>query len=632
MRPTSKGQPWGRKELILTLDLYKDLKGHIPDLRDPEIIALSSVLSELALMQGDAESSGGRSRAAIIFKMSNFRSLDPQARDKGKTGLANVGSLDRAIWNEFLRDPTKLRREAKSIRAEIRAGRKEIQPLRANLHILRLLGDELIGSPQLAIFELVKNAYDADAENAFVHMDLDGQAPSITVRDNGSGMSIETIREGWLQIGTPLKRGSQIERTTRFGRLPLGEKGVGRLAAFKLGNRLEMFTRQAGGTEYQIVMDLENIFAADDKMRDSSLEDVRVWVRAMREPKHFSGNKSGTLIRINKLRPELDWPRREIRELRRMVNSLSSPFKEIGEFKAVLEVPGRQDEITDLMEIDSILDRAVWSYRFKLSAKSLFEWEYRFNPPDVLRGLKTRELRSAEAERLEYEPYEPDDDMPSRPPRDRLFAPPEDFKGIGPMEGRIYVYDLRSEVLKHLGGTKLVKMVLQNQGGIRVYRDGVRVFNYGEPGDDWLELNIKRVNKPGRTLATNSVLSAIHLTMDQSQGLREKTNREGFDENEAYNRFRKIVQSVIEHFNTKRQPDREALDSILKGDPIREGGPERLRKSVDEILEIARKKGIIDQISKPIERVRKEYETLQEVVVSSGAGLNIAIVFHEVER
>ena len=235
--------------------------------------------------------------------------------------------------------------------------------------------------------------------------------------------------------------------------------------------------------------------------------------------------------------------------------------------------------------------------------------------------------------RLERSPPEPESDMPARPPRDELYYNSKDLQGIGPIEGRFYVLDLRGAVLRHLGGSQTIKDILKQQGGARVYRDGIRVFNYGEPRDDWLELNIKRVNRPGRTLATNSFVAAIHLSLDKSTGLREKTNREGFDENETFKRFRGIVGSVVDQLNILRQPDRSSLDAILKGDPIKDDAPVRFRKSVDEILAIVSKnKGIREQIAKPVERIRKEYETLQEVVASSGAGLNLAIVFHEVER
>src|SRR5208283_2734372 len=100
-------------------------------------------------------------------------------------------------------------KSAISVRERIRAGQEELEPLRANLHILRLLGDELIGSHLLAIFELVKNSYDADASMVMVQMEIESTSPAIIVTDDGCGMNLETIKKGWLQIGTPLKRGGK---------------------------------------------------------------------------------------------------------------------------------------------------------------------------------------------------------------------------------------------------------------------------------------------------------------------------------------------------------------------------------------------------------------------------------------
>lgn len=630
-----RSQQWTRDELILALELYKRLDGRIPDERDPEIIALSALMAELAMLGDENDARAGRSRVAIIYKMGNFRFLDPQAKGNGKLGFSNVSTLDRSLWKEFANDNEKLARAARAIRKRIRSGQAEIEPIRANLHILRLLGDELIGSHRLAVFELVKNAYDADAENVTVRLELENEPQTIVVQDDGYGMSLDIIRNGWLQIGTPLKRGDSLKRTELFHRIPLGEKGVGRLAAFKLGDRLEMITRQAGGAEYNLTIDLERIMASGDRNQNSSVEDVRVRVRTANVPLVFKGDDShGTVIRISKLRSELVWSKHELRELQRLVNSLTSPFEEIGEFRTQLLVPGRQEEIDDLPDISRVLGHAVYVFSFELDATGRFKWTYNFCPPPVFRGLNPRELKSAgnpNSERLELMPPEPEPDMPVRSGRDKLFASEQDLFGIGPIKGRFYVFDLRREVLKHLG-LKAVRMILENQGGVRVYRDAIRVFNYGEPGDDWLELNIKRVNKPGKKLATNSLVAAIHLSLGKSKGLKEKTNREGFDANDTYSRFKRITESIVEYLNIIRQPDRDSLDRILKGDPLREDGPVRLNKAVEEILDIANKKGILEQISKPVERLRKEYETLQEVVVSSGAGLNLAIVFHEVER
>ena len=122
--------------------------------------------------------------------------------------------------------------------------------LKVQSHILRLLGDQLIGHDRLAVFELVKNSYDADSSKVSVTLDLLKPIPSITVLDNGTGMSLETLINAWLEIGTDSKRSKEgKKRSIEFNRKPLGEKGVGRLAVQKLGKVLKLVTKQKDGDE-----------------------------------------------------------------------------------------------------------------------------------------------------------------------------------------------------------------------------------------------------------------------------------------------------------------------------------------------------------------------------------------------
>ena len=121
-----------------------------------------------------------------------------------------------------------------------------------------MLGDELIGSPRLAVFELVKNAYDADASHVRVTFsNIDKPNACIIVRDDGEGMDLNTIENVWLEPGADYRQQQRRSgnRSEKFNRLPLGEKGVGRFAVHKLGNEIELRTRRKGHPEYVVRID-----------------------------------------------------------------------------------------------------------------------------------------------------------------------------------------------------------------------------------------------------------------------------------------------------------------------------------------------------------------------------------------
>ena len=109
------------------------------------------------------------------------------------------------------------------------------QPFRPRARMLQLLGNELIASDRLEVFELVKNAYDADASHVTVRMDLERPVgPMITVRDDGTSMTLDEIRSVWLVPGDDHRKQQRAsrKRTPHHHRLPLGEKDRGlRLAS-----------------------------------------------------------------------------------------------------------------------------------------------------------------------------------------------------------------------------------------------------------------------------------------------------------------------------------------------------------------------------------------------------------------
>jgi signal transduction histidine kinase len=494
--------------------------------------------------------------------------------------------------------------------------------IRARSHLLQLLGEELIGDDRLAVFELVKNAYDADSTKVKVEVNLSGHDQSIVVEDNGTGMTLDDITGKWLELATDSKRRDRTLRTKRFHRLALGEKGVGRIASLKLGRYVNVVTRAAGDQELEVEVDWDELLN-----QGPYLENLTVRVQQHSEPEVFDRKKTGTRIEISGLR-RTTWTRGDLRRLYRLVSSLASPFQTPDQFEVKFNAPGREGEIEDLISPDTFLALAVWKFEFHLKGLS-FGWDYSFNPPHW-KGVTAR-ADAKDDDRLALTPDFDREGARRRSSNDTLLLTKEDLKGIGPLTGRIYGYYRRSEVLNATGNTSQLKSWLDDQTGVRVYRDGVRVFTYGERNDDWLGLNARRINAPSGKLSTNSVVAAIHLGLEASTGLREKTNREGFDQNEAFDRLKRVVLSVVEHFERLHEVDRKALDAVIKG--TTEDQPIKFNEAIDRLRKGLKEKRLNGVLEKSIDVIEEEFVELRDVMVNAGtAGLNLAVIFHEIER
>ncbi len=129
--------------------------------------------------------------------------------------------------------------------------------------LLRELGERLIGKPSIALAEMVKNAYDADATFAEIVFEPEKsigkeQKGEITVRDDGHGMTFEEFRDFWMRVGTTHKIEKEYSRY--FHRRMTGSKGIGRLSAQFLARQFEMKTvpKEGNGTWLWAYIDWED--------------------------------------------------------------------------------------------------------------------------------------------------------------------------------------------------------------------------------------------------------------------------------------------------------------------------------------------------------------------------------------
>ncbi|MFL9669998.1 ATP-binding protein [Variovorax sp. AB1(2024)] len=591
--------------------------GYSPGTAESENLINLEVLGEVRPPLSSSYYNSIRAGSNRPFEPRMGREIIAWANEGDELIIGSIGSRIFAVKANFVTPET----------ARQSLERRISQAFKPRARLLQLLGDQLIGSSKLAVFELVKNAYDADASNVTVTLGELGTAnPWIKVQDDGQGMSLDTIRDVWLVPGDDHREKDRNldRRSPHFHRLPLGEKGVGRFAVHKLGGKVKMTTRAAGCRECFVSIDWS------DLMSNRFLEDAAVTV-IEREPKTFKGDATGTRIRIDDL-SQKSWSRAEVRDLYRQIISISSPFSsKADDFSIAFCVPGFQNWISELPDASTLLDRAPWKFKFEFDGNFLnYTYEFRGVP-----GVQVDPRKLTESEPLQIVgDREPDDLDAAKSPKFKrpinVLADKSTIEGTGPIKGMLYVYDRDREVMARYAQSRLIERFLDQNGGVRVYRDDIRIYNYGEPGDDWLSLDLRRVNSPSRNLSRNIVIGLVELDLEKSSGLREKTSREGFVESAAYRRLRQVVLGAISVFETERRQDKEKIRLVTGKAP---SADREVAGPIADVRKIARSKGFLSQVDPSLKRVEEEFRQLREDFLRAGISqVGLAVVFHEVER
>ncbi len=367
---------------------------------------------------------------------------------------------------------------------------------RTHARIIRQLGEQLIKSEAIALLELIKNSYDADASKCDVTMVApdDIEQGEIIIQDNGEGMDYGILSNVWLGIGTSYKVTLKDKRSSHFHRLRLGEKGIGRFGAHRLGREIQVITRTTNSKEFVLTVNWDNI--------DNSefVEDMPVEI-VERNPEIFI-NHSGTRIIIKRLR--VPWNERMARECARTIVSLNSPFKSDDSFRVSFDIPGYSwlDGIAKFSDIERY---KLFSFDIRMKGNDITAFTYRFTPWDTMNKLTPRritigDLKEEKLTRMVYIDK-----------RKTIDINLNKYK-IGEVRFKGIVFDRDTRTLE-LGVQDKpgLKEYLDTNGGVRVFRDNMRVLDYGEPGNDWLDMSGRRVNFPTKRISNNIILAAVYL-------------------------------------------------------------------------------------------------------------------------
>ena len=486
--------------------------------------------------------------------------------------------------------------------------------------LLLQLGDQLIKNENIALIELVKNSYDADANRVEIYMENvdDPGKGIIIIEDDGYGMDADTVENVWMEPGSDFKseKFKNKELSPKFKRLPIGEKGIGRFGVHKLGNQIEMTTKKADSKEVYVNINWE-VFN-DFKY----LDDVPVRIIERDSPEHFKDGKTGTNIVISNLRKELT--RGMAREVKRSITALISPFESNDSFKAEFDVVDKPGWFEGLLQWQDVKHYALFNFKIKMNGDKITSFDYSFTPWPTMTKLSghTETLSNPIVEQLI-----------SLENQDRNKISLDNHK-IGEVVFEGYIFDRDSFVLKlGVSDKKGFKAYLDNNSGIRVFRDGLRVYDYGEPENDWLGLDLRRVNNPTKRLSNNILLGAVYLNRSDSTELIEKTNREGFVENSAYTTFKSSVLHCLELIEILRFNDKQRVRELYGPTPKSEPVLQILGELQEYVNDNVKDAIVKSEITRYLVKVEADYKRINEnLLKAAGAGLSMSVIIHEVEK
>lgn len=418
---------------------------------------------------------------------------------------------------------------------------------------LATIGKELIQNEAAAIIELVKNAYDADADEIKVEIELDNQCKTveITISDNGHGMNLETFLHKWM---VPSTNDKLIRRTSsNKNRIMQGRKGIGRYAVAVLGNILKInsVTKDLSSTTAEIDWDIFNKVEYLDQI------DIKV------ENETLSVGNQGTILKIYGSDEYFEsWTKDNIRILEFELKKLISPLdSKKNDFKIYLKISG-----ADTSTLNDEIFQEQSSFREIKPFPIVDFYDYRIHG----------EIGSDGKGKLTYS-CQKEPNLPSIDIDYNYYQP----TNCGSLKIDFRVYDREVDALDDLiertretdNGAlarKDIRALLDTYHGVGVFRHGFRIRPLGDVGYDWMDLNFQRVNNPSLRISVNQIIGYVVIESEEQSNLFEKSARDGLRDNEAYKNLIAISSQVLKQLEVNRFRYRENTGKSRKKETIEE--------------------------------------------------------------
>jgi signal transduction histidine kinase len=476
-----------------------------------------------------------------------------------------------------------------------------------------LLGRESVSKVDGAIIELVKNTYDADAVLCFICFDI--AQDCIYILDNGIGMTKDTIENYWMLIGTDNKREGYISERNR---IKSGEKGIGRFALDRLGNKCEMFTKnelspklifwetnwenfeQTGKT----LDEIDANFAYVDKqfveiIPPNILEDIIDFNEKQAENEKIN-LLTGTLLKISGLRDQ--W---SLKDISNIISSMGFLIPPVEQKDYNICIKNSMESSYTVIE-----NEIAEEYDYRLNAKfdgnnfiiTLDRNEFDLNkiPPEVfeLEAFSQYPYRHTDFVEKQFK-YECSVSQLMRTNDEELINA---VKKIGEFEFN-YIFMKMSlqedskETFYYKEISKKRKFWLDNHAGVKIYRDHFIVRPYGDltsDAFDWLGLDARKANSPAAIshpggswkVRNRQGQGTIFISRINNSCILDKSSREGIIENEYFRVFKRIIREIISVFEQDRayigRNMKEYNDIVNEREKTKQEGKELAIKILDE--------------------------------------------------